>query len=269
VTDRPVDLPNFTNPPIDEVAVSVQFPTINGLIQPHFGLLWSKLRDKYPRVEAQPRIEGPIENLYEEPLQQVQFQMLQPQGRTWYLSEDDERLVQLQDTRFVQNWRRRHGDYVRFEGVKNDFWTSFELFREMLSDEKLPLPVTQQLELTYINWIPQTPAPDAVRMTEAAEVNVRGLRPLPESLDWSGRYVVEEDDHPVARLYVQYFHVLRASPPNPGPGAQFALTFRAPAVEGMSDERIDKLMDVGREVIVRTFTDLTTPAAHAAWGRTQ
>ena len=268
---RPADLPDFTDPPIDEVAIGVQFPNIDGLIQPLFGLLWSRFRDKYPRVESQPRIEGPIENLYEPAnlVPMIPLQFPSPPARTWYLANDDEHLVQVQDTRFVQNWRRRNSPYERFDVVKNDFWESFNHFREMLRDESLGLPVIQQLELTYINWIPQNPPVEMLRIGDASSLSVPRVVEQPESVDWSGRYLIDDGGVHVARLYLQYLHANRNSPPNPGPGTQFALIFRAPMIEGMSDARLDELLEMGRETIVRVFAEMTTDAAHKLWGRVQ
>ena len=71
---RPPNLPDYRKPPIDEVAIGVQFPPIDGLTQAHFGLLWTHIRSDYPSVQSQPRIEGPIESLNESPVPSLHLQ---------------------------------------------------------------------------------------------------------------------------------------------------------------------------------------------------
>ena len=61
MTERPPRLPDYRNPPIDEVVIGVQFPPIPKFQDVHIGLYWQKVRNEYPRTETQPRIEGPIE----------------------------------------------------------------------------------------------------------------------------------------------------------------------------------------------------------------
>jgi len=47
-------LPDFTNPPVIEVALSVQFEPLSGFRTSHFGLLWSDFRRQFPRTEEHP-----------------------------------------------------------------------------------------------------------------------------------------------------------------------------------------------------------------------
>ncbi len=49
-------LPDFISPPVDETALSLQFPKIAGFGVPHFGLFWERIRSDYPRFEVQPPI---------------------------------------------------------------------------------------------------------------------------------------------------------------------------------------------------------------------
>jgi len=271
--ERPPGLPDYGNPPIDEVAISVQFPSVDGLLQPHFGLFWSQIRAQYPRVETQPRIEGPIESLdisTPPQLQQIQIPLIPLSGRTWYISEADDFLVQLQDTRFVQNWRKRAEMYPHFEAIASRFWSGFDTLRTLLREEGLPKPVVQQVEINYINWIPDLPASAFLKLGAAATLSIPGLGEQPENQDWFARYLVTEEHSAVGRIYVICQFAFRTEPSSqPGPGTQFSLTYRTPSLSGMSDEHIQRHMKSGRELIVRTFTGLTTDGAQEAWGRTR
>ncbi len=266
---RAAHLPDFLSPPVDEVAIGIQFAPVDGLTEPYFGLFWSKVRSKYPRVESKPRIEGPIESLNEIPSPAVQIQFVPPVGRTWYISSDDVSLIQIQDTRFVQNWRNRGGGYPHFDQVKDEFWQSFAQFRELLAEEQLPLPKVQQIELTYVNWIQGLGVTEFLGLASGATLNIQGVVPNAESQDWAARYLIEKNGSATARLYVQCQQMNRLTPPFSGAGIQMSLVYRAPFIEGMSDSLIDEHLEEGRRIIVQTFTALTTPTAHEIWGRTQ
>ena len=44
------DLPDFTDPPLIEVILSIQFSALARLKSAHIGLLWERLRSAYPNV---------------------------------------------------------------------------------------------------------------------------------------------------------------------------------------------------------------------------
>jgi uncharacterized protein (TIGR04255 family) len=266
---RPPDLPNYAKPPIDEVAIGVQLAPINGWTEPYFGLFWSKVRDDYPKVQSQPRIEGPIENFNQAPSPVPQIQFLPPGGRSWYISQDDESLIQIQNNRFVQNWRRRQGDYPHFEDLKDRFWRSYNVFRDLISVENLPTPVIQQLELSYINWIQDIPVDEYLKIGQASYVTVEDVDSVPETQDWGARYQVRSAGEPVARLYVQCQQAIRVGNPHPGAGTQLSLVYRAPFDQGMSDDQLEDHLEKGRSTIVRTFTEITTEPAQLIWERIQ
>ena len=41
-------LPSYDRPPVIEVACSVMFPSLEGLLSPHIGLLWQRFQPEYP-----------------------------------------------------------------------------------------------------------------------------------------------------------------------------------------------------------------------------
>jgi hypothetical protein len=51
MSDRPIDLPDFTNPPVTEVVLGVQFNSIERFLAPHVGLFWQRLVPEFPDVE--------------------------------------------------------------------------------------------------------------------------------------------------------------------------------------------------------------------------
>jgi hypothetical protein len=58
---RPADLPNFSRPPISEVALSIQFASIARFQNSYVGLLWERLRNEYPNVSEQPPLAAAFE----------------------------------------------------------------------------------------------------------------------------------------------------------------------------------------------------------------
>lgn len=55
------DLPDFENPPLTEVLISVQFEPIAEMQVPQIGLLWSKYRSEFPRTEQHSPIDTAVE----------------------------------------------------------------------------------------------------------------------------------------------------------------------------------------------------------------
>jgi hypothetical protein len=44
-------LPEYHNPPIDEVVCGVLFEPLRSFLLPHFGLLWERFRKEYPKCQ--------------------------------------------------------------------------------------------------------------------------------------------------------------------------------------------------------------------------
>ena len=55
------DLPTFDNPPVGEVALSVQYPKVAKLQAAHLGLFWREIEQEYPQTETHPPIEAVME----------------------------------------------------------------------------------------------------------------------------------------------------------------------------------------------------------------
>jgi uncharacterized protein (TIGR04255 family) len=267
--ERPANLSNYSNPPIDELAIAVQFPPIDGMHDAHIGLYWQLVREQYPRAESQPRIESPIEVPGGPQIQPsvIQFPVSIPtQGRTWLINGSDDYIIQIQNNRFVQNWRRRQAEYPHFEEVWSLFNDNYRKFRELLISEKLPVPNVQQVEITYINWIPDMPAARFLKAARAAEISAYGRTYEPENQTLISRYGLNDD--PVERLYIQCQPAIRATEPNVE-GSQFALIYRGARAEGLAEGELDSLANSGHVIVVDAFTKLTTDEAQQAWGRYQ
>src|SRR5438093_13754302 len=67
MTARPVDLPDFRQPPLSEVVLSLQFDPLDRLKTPLIGILWNRFRERLPEIEEHPplpqvveRFDGPV-----------------------------------------------------------------------------------------------------------------------------------------------------------------------------------------------------------------
>jgi uncharacterized protein (TIGR04255 family) len=276
VASRPSDLPNFDRPPIDEVAITVQLvEPIPGFTDAHVGLYWQSIKTDYPRAEPQMRLEPFIETLEEAApvTRTLQIPLGPVGGRTWLISQDDIYIIQVQNNRFIRNWRRRTEPYPHFEPLVEGFWEALNGFRAVLHDEDLHLPPVQQVEVTYINWVPDMGIAEFLNVARSAEIDVGGVDRLPIDQTWASRYSVRAADGGMyARLHAQCNPAIR--PPSgeqlqPEYGTQFAFTFVAPALGNMDDAAVDERFMRARDVIVRAFTALTTERAHDVWGRFQ
>jgi uncharacterized protein (TIGR04255 family) len=272
---RPADLPDYARPPIDEVAIAVHFAApIPEFEDAHAWLFWQSNKQKYPDISAHPRIIGVLEDLDEgAPAMQELTLPFPPQGgRTWLVSQDDVTVVQVQNDRFVRNWRRRADEYPHFGALVKEFWTDYRAFRSHLEREGLKPPQVQQVEVTYINWISDLPMSSFLRVGHSAHLEVNGVDRLPSDQTWFARYGVRNADGQLyARLRVQCAPAVRNPPGGePEAGIQYALTFVAPFPSDDADDDVvhNRLFD-GSYTIVRSFTALTTREAHDAWGRTQ
>jgi uncharacterized protein (TIGR04255 family) len=272
VTERPENLPDYRRPPIDEVAVAIQFQEIEGCSNEHLREFWKTVRQDYPFVENRPRLEIPLESPGPSEPTAVQLQLSSTPPldvRMWLISESDDFLIQVQDTTFIQNWRRRGSEYPHFEKVRDLFWENFRKFREFLSGAGLPPPQSQQVEVTYINWISDLPMAGFLRPATEARISIATSKLEPEEQSWNARYLIPNALEVVERLYVQASPAMRAQEEAHARGIQFLLVVRAAKIDGIGDAEATRLIDDARVTIVEAFTALTAPNAQRVWERFQ
>jgi len=270
VTARPLDLPDFSNPPVAETVLSVHFDRLSALRTAHFGLYWGEIRDRFPITEEHGELPSALELSPEQPQPAVsiQFQALEapPTPRFWFIDERGTELIQVQKDRFIKNWRKTgEGDkYPRYERVREGFDHDFSDFAQFASDNRLGSIRVKQCEVTYINHIVagegwETHAdtdkvfticrqPQSTYPGKAQDLTFRARFPI---FDHSGSFV--------GRLHVTLQPVMRLSDGKP----MFVLDLTA---RGQIGDGTD-FFNLGREWIVRSFTALTTPSMHKIWGR--
>jgi uncharacterized protein (TIGR04255 family) len=275
---RPAGLPEYTEPPLTEVVLGVQFNNLDRFLTPYLGLLWEEFRSSYPNIEEHVPIPSAFETFGPNPqfLPVFGFQIASAaeMPRIFFINTDRTQLLQVQRDRFLHNWRKVKtggGEYPRFERMLSTFVDGIGTFEKFLERQGLGQMTPNQVELTYIN---QIPVPDKGTLFELAkklfpkQADAATLDDLgsPEDLRFLLRYNMrEKDGAPIGRLIVS------AEPARRADGVsilQVSLTARGkPSSADIAG--VVEFLERGRVLIVRAFTRLTSPQMHELWGRTQ
>ena len=279
MTTVPNDLPEYSAPPVVEVALSVMYEGVS-ITSAQIGAFWQqKLRTEFPRTEDQPPLELPIEVEQERhPIQQKPtFEWLStPKVRTWFLDASGTQLIQLQGNRITHNWRRAETDepYPRYLALRERFKSELALYWNFVNGEDLGSPKPLQCEITYVNHI----LPGEVWKSHKDLANVfrfwapphsDEFLPRPDDGRFLVRYVIPDQKGGFAgRLHISVQPAFRGKGPDEQPILLVTLTARGkPLGDGI--EGVFAFLDRGHEWIVRGFTEVTTENMHRGWRRTK
>ena len=269
-----VALPRFAEPPVVEVAISVQFETLAGLQLVDFGLFWDRIRTRYPRTQQHPPI-PPVVELFGGQTQRLQFRV-EPAftpGRCWYLSSDGHRLLQLQPDRFILNWQKQDSGtpYPSYDTLRDEFRHELESFLAFAAERQLGAFEPTQCELIYVNhlvagqeWATVSDLPDVLRPWTGT---ARGMSlPDVEDVRLAWQYRFGGEGRPLGRLHVQLHSAVRTVDARQVFALQ--LTARGAPGEGGVDGVL-AFTDKAHEWVVNGFADITTDRMHQRWGRQQ
>lgn len=261
---------SFRDPPVTEVAFALQFA--DAVIDLELlGEIAGSAKAEFPRREQHPPLPPMIEEFGMAPIMpQIIFQTAPMLPRTWFLSADGSRLIQVQSDRLGYNWRRDDltRSYPRYDRLRND------LIRHVLPAANSVAASTSAaginaVELSYVNQL------------RASGAGRRGPHPplglfLKVVASFRGDFLGEQEDarvqarwripgnsgEPIGRLYATA---------EPGfdrdetPIYLLTLTARILAAHADPPAAI-ALLDLAHSWIVRGFKDLTTDEMHATWG---
>ena len=266
---RPTDLPDYEDPPVNEVVIGVQFAR-TAITGAHAGVFWEQLRDRFPNTAEQPPLDPQIEFFEPFRFQLPTFGITAwPGSRHWFISDDQVDLVQVQSDRFLYNWRRgpNNAPYPHFEALYERFRTIADQWSEYLNALGLPLALTQW-EVTYINHI-FGPHHSTPRLGEVLTFWGEALEHAMGGHADTGRMeaqrvLTEPDGRPWARMFVALGSGVRA---DQVPLISFELTVRGPPANENPWERMEDQLFRARRQIVTAFDLLTTPEMHALWSK--
>lgn len=273
--DQP--LPSFKIPPVIETVLGVQFDPLTELQSCHLGALWERMfRAEFPLTEDRAPLD-PVVETYGAPqtaIPRLRLQMVErpPVPRCWFVKADGSELVQVQQDRFIHNWRKRgeRDEYPRYENIRLQFSTEMEKFQEFLTDEGFGKIHANQWEVTYVNHVPANSIFSAhgeiKKLISIFSMNFSdNFLENPESIQFSGRHLIRNDAGEfIGRLHITAQPVFRTQ--DDSPLIILTLTARGKPLED-SFEGILSSLDLGRQYVVRGFASITTKEAHAVWER--
>jgi uncharacterized protein (TIGR04255 family) len=255
------DLPDYDNPPAVETVLGVRFSSIERWNVFHYGLLLSKFKDEYPKQELHP------------PLGEVTFQF-SPTGpladvpvRCWFINRDDTQLVQIQNNCFIRNWRRTEQtpNYLHYDVIRPLFQRDWKLFQEFLKEQDLRSPTLWQCEVSYINHFVRgrdwNEYKDLHKLYPAWKgMSSESFFSQPQNIAFSASYGLGNGS---SLQFVSQPAIRRAD------GAEIIqLSITALGKPAGSEEAdILRLLDQGRESVVRGFAEFLDETAQTRWGR--
>ncbi len=263
-----VEHPHFEEPPIIEVVCSVEFEPIEKFQSAHFGDYWARIRADFPDTQDV----APVDRMSDsqEDTITLHFKTSPPLPRVWFVGKSKHELIQLQDNRFMYNWRKLDmddGKYPRFNVVFETFkkrWDDFVSFAE----ERFGGINIKQLELSYINEIYESDTSknvsDLPDILYASPMSSKkdGFLPKLDAFNWKSAYLLPDK---CGHLTVQIMNAL--------PKAQKPLILRMDIVaRGLPNSNMtnpfNDWFNLAHDWVVNGFLDITCKDAHNnRWGR--
>ena len=267
--------PDFTDPPVIEVALSVQFEPLSALGVPQFGLLWEHYRKEFPNTEDQPALPSVTEHFEAPKPPSVKVGIIsEPRPpRCWFKNAADTELIQVQQDRFVFNWRKSKAEepYPRYPYVRAKFEAHFKTFETFLRECSIGAVLPNQCVVTYVNHLfPGRGWKRAGQFKNIFSVwsgrHSDDFLPEPEDITTQARYpMLTDGGKPFGRLHVKAEPRIKLD--DASPLLRLTLVARGAPLE-KNFNGVLAFLDVGREFVVRGFASVTTKKMHTIWGRT-
>lgn len=270
--DPNIESPRYENPPVDETAIGVQFGRLIGFTNAHFGLVWKRFLESdsgWVKAQDAPYLPDQFEKFGDEiPWGMPSLSLFSHVGpaRVLLIHEQDDRVIQIQNTRFLYNWRKRESIYPSFKKTYPDFLNYFERFRSFTVEAGLGELKPNQWEITYINNIAKG------TVWESPEDWRRvfpGLFPQSTPLDsirfenFSGENCFEIGERR-GRLRISV-HLAKMDDLQAPEILRLQLTARGPITSNDSNATFQEGIEIGHRTIVQAFERFSDPAARDYW----
>jgi len=268
---RPSDLPNYKAPPLYEVVLGVQFEPVAGYQQIYAGQVWELFKATFPNVEERQSLPPSFEtfgaNVASRPA--IQLSTGASHDRFWFVSKDGDLLLQFQQDRFLQNWRRITSeayDYPHFEKMLEHYEKNLKKLMRYFEDTFAVSVKINQCEISYVNRIN---FPPKASKTPREWINFVEL-PAGSKIDFKYDFkydfrkeISNKKGEPIGRLIVSAGSAMNEKREEI---LSYDLSVKgAPAKPDI--ESALEFLTAGRRLIVTTFTKTTSEKAHQAWER--
>lgn len=269
--------PKFDQPPVVETALSLQFSPLPGYSTAHAGWFWKEYLEKleeptrkWSQAVDAPRIEDQFERFDAEDIWIPPFTMrLMPvvTQRSQFIRSDGERMIQLQDSRFILNWRKfsATSQYPSYDLLLPEFRSMFRAFEAFCVEAGFGTPAYNQWEIAYVDQIKKGDMWNSARDLGKIFPGI-GMPPV------SSKWVVPTGDETVGgdwrfslagkkgRLHIS-LRQLRLLPSN-----EEVLNLTCTARGAVTaDQSWEQGFELGHEALSETFFAITSPEAHAYW----
>ena len=258
----------YGNPPLVEVAVSLQFEPPVGLNGAHLGAFWYTRRRDFPSVRTAPPI-PPAHESFGAPWQllspSIRIALNESEHRVQMTSSDEQWMAQVQENRVVVNWRKGDSGYPRYEATRDRLLAVWQHWREFVIAELKTDCRAQLWEITYVNriaegrlWRELADWPDVFPGLWGKDFRLGANTNL---VAVHGSWVLDYPKQDAeARLYVE---------PKLGQSAdgQRLLLLNLTARGRVRSDDVAQSLEPGHELIVTTFDGLASAAAQQEWNR--
>ena len=141
------------------MVLGVQFSRLEKLTAGHFGQFWNVLGTNWGNPSDCAPLEDQFED-FDQPRWKARFQHsivfsgVPFPGRFMVENASNDRMIQVQPTRFHYNWRRREDVYPSYQILITEFEKQLNKFFQFSQDCSLGEIAANQWELTYVNAFP-------------------------------------------------------------------------------------------------------------------
>jgi uncharacterized protein (TIGR04255 family) len=269
--------PKFEFPPVVETVLGVQFANLPGYTTAHAGWFWKEYLEKLNEPENHkwstavdaPRLEDQFERFGGDdswgPMFALKALPSSQSHRTQIFRSDNERLIQVQDSRLLLNWKKQSGAYPSFGPLLEEFRTVLHAFETFAHDAHFGAVSFNQWETVYVDQLKKGEFWESPRDWSRIFPGLSLPQVKDNPLLASGDEVVSADwrfsiSDRRGRMYIS----LRQAKVPPSNEEVLNITFlaRGPltATEGW-----ERGLELGHEVLNDTFLAITSLEAQSRW----
>lgn len=273
-----VPLPEYTNPPLVETVLGIQFDPFPKFSNAHLGAYWASIRGEEWNIVADAHALEPQFEKFggSQKWSEVGFRIKLSQetaGRLQIRNSSETRMIQVQNGRFHLNWLGEHGGiYPKYQTIRDDFLREFAVFESFVSGEGLGNIVPNQWEVTYVNHVPRNTVwhePHGWNFFKPLSgIDRYGQLNQLESFSGEWHFVILEN---AGRLHVHWQHGMKQTEKEKKSKdlelIRLAFTARGPVhAKNASRRAILDGLNLGHESIVNAFCELSSDKANDYWG---
>jgi uncharacterized protein (TIGR04255 family) len=269
----PDPLPKFDNPPVVETVLSAQFPRLPKFHTAHAGCFISSYLDSdvWPVIEEAARIEDQTERFGDDQIWAAmgaafRFSSGAESQRTQITRSDSTRMIQIQDSRFIYNWKKgSDGRYPSYAIIKPEFEAEYAKFQKFVEKSVLGEIKENQWEVTYISQIPKGDLWNT--SSDWPSIFPWLTTPDPASAE-TDRLIVDRSSQISGQRGRLHNRLVLGRMTNDGTDSLILTLTARGLVKDEDGFRLTDGFEIGHECIVRSFTAMTSKRAHNYWERT-